>query len=163
MRSVHPLPHNYTFCSLLWVFVSLCCCGKTRVVGDWDANLHAKQRVFTRDPPVAVAGHLSHDLAVDFILQGVVLGGRAKDLVSQLYRIASVMGVVAHVPQDRWQEKVKEFSGILNDIFKRRSFHHGARVNVGKEAKGKKRLKILRPKRCQVVDLTGGFMKNNGS
>lgn len=131
-------------------------------MGRWDANLHAKLRVFTRDPPVAVAGHLSHDLAVDFILQGVVLGSRAKDLVSQLYGIAGVMGVVAHVPQDRWQEKVKEFSGILNDIFKRRSCHHGARVNVGKAAKRQTRLKIHRPKRCEMVDHTVSFMKNNG-
>lgn len=132
----HTITHSAAFCGCLCHSVVV---GKTRVVGDWDANLHAKLRVFTRDPPVAVAGHLSHDLAVDFILQAVVLGGRAKDLVSQLYRIASVMGVVAHVPQDRWQEKVKEFSGILNDIFKQRSFPHGTRVNVGeKRLKGRK-------------------------
>lgn len=101
------------------------------------ANFYAKLCVFTRDPPVAVASHLSHNLAVDFVLQGVVLGGRTKDLVSQLYRVASVMGVVAHIPQDRWQEKVKEQSKILDYIFKRRSFLHGAHVDVGKDANGK--------------------------
>lgn len=65
--------------------------------------------MFARGAPVAVASHLSHNLAVDLVLQGLVLGGRAKDLVSQLTRMASVFGgVVAHIPQDGWQEKVKE-------------------------------------------------------
>lgn len=104
--------------------------------------------MFTRDPPVAVAGHLPHNLAVDFVLQVVVLGGRAKDLVSQLYRMASVMGVVAHIPQDRWEEKVKEFSGILNYVFKQRSFHNR-----------KKKLKIRRTKRCQTLDLPGNHCR----
>lgn len=62
--------------------------------------------VLAGDAPVAVASHLSHYLAVDLVLQGVVLGGRAKDLVSQLYRMASVLDrVVAHISQDGWQEK----------------------------------------------------------
>lgn len=62
-----------------------------------------------RHPPVAVAGHLFHNLAVDLVLQGVVLGGRAKDLVSQLCGMASVFdGVVAHIPQDGWRQRVKE-------------------------------------------------------
>lgn len=89
------------------------------------ANVHANLCVFTRGgSPVAVASHLSHNLAVDFVLQGVVLGGRAKDLVSQLYCMASVIdGVVAHIPQDRWQERVKELLEIFNDIFKQRSFY----------------------------------------
>lgn len=113
--------------------------------------------VFTRDPPVAVASHLSHNLAVDFVLQGVVLGGRTKDLVSQLYRMASVMGVVAHIPQDRWQEKVKEQSKILDYIFKRRSFLHGAHVNVGKDANGIE--KVHRPK--HVLDGGSRITKNN--
>lgn len=65
--------------------------------------------VLAGDPPVDVAGHLSHYLAVDLVLQGVVLGGRAKDLVGQLRRMASVFGgVVAHIPQDGWPGKVKE-------------------------------------------------------
>lgn len=62
--------------------------------------------VFAGHPPVAVASHLFHYLTVDLVLQGVVLGGRAEDLVGQLDRMASVLGgVVAHVPQDGWQEK----------------------------------------------------------
>lgn len=49
-----------------------------------------------------VASHLSHNLAVDLILQDFMLDGWAKDLVSQLYRLASLFdGVVAHVLQDR--------------------------------------------------------------
>lgn len=62
--------------------------------------------MFAGDPPVAVASHLFHYLAVDLVLQGVVLGGRAEDLISQLDRMASVLGgVVTHIPQDGWQEK----------------------------------------------------------
>lgn len=54
--------------------------------------------------PAVVASHLSHNLAVDLVLQDFVLGGWTKDLVSELYRVASVFdGVVAHVLQDRWQ------------------------------------------------------------
>lgn len=65
-----------------------------------------KNGVFAGDPPVAVASHLFHYLAVDLVLQGVVLGGRAEDLVGQLDRMASVLGgVVTHIPQDGWQEK----------------------------------------------------------
>lgn len=106
--------------------------------------------MFAWNPPVGVASHLSHNLAVDFVLQGVVLGGQTKDLVSQLYRMASVMGVVTHIPQDRWQEKVKEQLKILDYIFKRRSFLHGAHMNVGKDANGKKMQKVHRP---WMVDL----------
>lgn len=62
--------------------------------------------MFAGDPPVAVASHLFYYLAVDLVLQGVVLGGRAEDLVGQLDRMASVLGgVVTHIPQDGWQEK----------------------------------------------------------
>lgn len=140
--------HSAAFCGRLCHSVVV---GKQELLGTGMQMFMQSRVCLRRDPPVAVAGHLPHDLAVDLILQGVVLGGRAKDLVSQLYGIAGVMGVVAHVPQDRWRQKVKEFSGILNDM------------NVGKEAKRKKRLKIHRPKRCQVVDLTVRFMKNNRS
>lgn len=56
--------HSVAFC--VCVFVTL---------------LSGENCVFARDPPVAVASHLFHNLAVDLVLQGVVLGGRAKDLV----------------------------------------------------------------------------------
>lgn len=70
--------------------------------------------VFAGDPPGAVASHLSHNLAVDLVLQAIVLGGRAKDLVSQLYGMAGVFGgVVAHIPQDGWREEVKDEFKIL--------------------------------------------------
>lgn len=52
--------------------------------------------------PAVVASHLSHNLAVDLVLQDFVLGGWTEDLFSQLYRMARVFdGVVAHVLQDR--------------------------------------------------------------
>ena len=51
--------------------------------------------------PVAVVGHLLHDLAVDLVLQGGMLCGRPEDLVRQLHGAAGVLdGVVAHVLQD---------------------------------------------------------------
>ena len=52
--------------------------------------------------PVVVAGHLLHDLAVDLISQGLVLGGRAEDLVGQVQTALHLLGgVVPHVLQDR--------------------------------------------------------------
>lgn len=54
------------------------------------------------EAPVVIAGHLSHYLAVDLILQSFMLGGWTKDLVSQLYWTTNLLdGVVAHVLQDR--------------------------------------------------------------
>lgn len=53
--------------------------------------------------PVAVAGHLLHDLAVDLVSQHLELGGRTEDLVGELQPTLHLLGgVVAHVLQDGW-------------------------------------------------------------
>lgn len=64
--------------------------------------------------PAGVAGHLSHNLTVDLIPQGFMLGGWTKDLLSQLYGTASMFdGVVAHVLQDRWRLKLGSYAAYL--------------------------------------------------
>lgn len=71
-------------------------------------DLKKNTELHTEGAPVVVVGHLSHNLAVDLVLQSFMLGGWTKDLVCQLYRTASLFdGVVAHVLQDRLDE-VKE-------------------------------------------------------
>lgn len=51
--------------------------------------------------PVAVAGHLLHDLTVDLVSQHLELGGRTEDLVGELQPTLHLLGgVVAHVLQD---------------------------------------------------------------
>lgn len=71
-------------------------------------QIFSNTEVHAEGAPALVAGHLPHNLAVDLVLQDFVLGGWAKDLVSQFHRTASVFdGVVAHVLQDRWQPRLR--------------------------------------------------------
>lgn len=52
--------------------------------------------------PVVVAGQLSHNLAVDLILQSFMLSCWTEDLVGQLHRTADMFdGVISHILQDR--------------------------------------------------------------
>lgn len=62
----------------------------------------------TEAAPVVVVGHLSHDLAVDLVLQSLVLRGWTEDLVRQLHGAAGMFdGVVAHVLQDRCRHMLR--------------------------------------------------------
>lgn len=75
----------------------MCVCELFKIQNYTQANKHNQ-----RELPVIVAAHLSHNLAVDLILQSFMLGGWTEDLVSQLDGTASMFdGVITHILQDR--------------------------------------------------------------